>query len=320
MENSVKIRTTLATMLAISFFLSSTPAIASPQDKQSFEDLLHEVSSQPEAAVSSIEDIGRVGRDLIAESDIGVATIPSLATSSEGIKLTTELGTVELPLPAEAAGQASVVSGNSVLYADGEAPTIVQLIDGDSVRIQTITADINSPHSFEYSFPSEWSVGVLSDGSAWAASDEDSESAPVVSLAQPWAFDSNGNPIATHYAIEGTSIIQVIEPGESAVYPIISDPKYSLGKGIYIHFNRAETKTIASGGWAATGLAAVCAAAGLATGSPWGPTVLGGLCLAASGTIVYQAGVAENSNPKKCLFINLRPGVRVGGYKDSRCK
>lgn len=316
----MKIRTTLAATLAISFLLSSTAAVATPPNSDLLETHFERVSAQPEAAVDSIQDVDRIANTFVAESEVGHATIPSSASSTQTITLTSEIGTVELPLPEESAGQASVINGNTVVYADGLAPTTVQLVNENSVRIQTLTESANSPHSFEYIFPTDWSVGALEDGSAWASSNDDSESAPVVSIAPPWAYDSNNELVSTHYRIQGNSIIQVIEPDDSTVYPIISDPKYSLGKGIYIHFNRAETKTIASGGWGATGFSAVCAAAGLATGSPWGAAVLGGLCFAASGTIVYQAGVAENSNPKKCLFINLKPGVRVGGYKDSRCK
>jgi len=95
--------------------------------------------------------------------------------------------------------------------------------------------------------------------------------------------------------------------------------------GLYLHFNKAETETLASGGWGATFLSGSCAAAA----SPAGAVVAAGVglaCFATFGAIVYNAGVAKNSTPEKCVYVKWTPGpgaagVMVSGtYRDKRCK
>jgi hypothetical protein len=86
---------------------------------------------------------------------------------------------------------------------------------------------------------------------------------------------------------------------------------------------RAETKTIATMGWGAAILSAACGYAGAALGAHVGAAVGVALCGAVAGLIVYRAGTAQNSSPKRCLYLQFTAPVNPpasGTYKDSRCK
>ena len=73
--------------------------------------------------------------------------------------------------------------------------------------------------------------------------------------------------------------------------------------GYPTRFDDAETATLASSGWAATGISAVCALAGSAAAGSGGAAAAGAVCLAYAGTLVYQAGVAVNSSPARCVQL-----------------
>lgn len=64
----------------------------------------------------------------------------------------------------------------------------------------------------------------------------------------------------------------------------------------------------------------MCAAAGGLLG-PVGAVAFGAACLAQFGSIVYTAGVAQNSNPKKCVRLRwFGNSLTAATYKDGRCK
>lgn len=47
----------------------------------------------------------------------------------------------------------------------------------------------------------------------------------VATVQAPWAVDANSKPVPTHYEVEGTTLIQVVEhQGGSYAYPIVADP------------------------------------------------------------------------------------------------
>lgn len=90
----------------------------------------------------------------------------------------------------------------------------------------------------------------------------------------------------------------------------------------YLHFNKAETRPIAGLIGGAATIATICTVGG-AEGGPVVAAAMGAACLAYAGTIVYQAGVARNSSPERCLLIKFRvPNAgmyQIGTHRDLRC-
>ena len=130
-----------------------------------------------------------------------------------------------------------------------------------------------------------------------------------VALVQaPWAVDASGADVATHYELADNAIVQVVDHSEREIsYPVVADPTFTQINSFQtrIRWNRAETATIASGGWGAGAITAVCGLAGAAAGGPVGAAAFAAVCLAASGSAVYTAGVAQNSSPKRCLQLTF---------------
>ena len=50
----------------------------------------------------------------------------------------------------------------------------------------------------------------------------------------------------THYTVEGDSLIQVLDMNASTAYPVVADPKFSLGVGMYISLNTIEIRAFAT--------------------------------------------------------------------------
>ena len=265
------------------------------------------------------EELVDVGGSFVADTDGGTVSIP---TSASDPIVTVANGTeVELPLPAAVSHEAGELADGdgSVVYTGADADYDVKVVPGaEATRVLTIIGGPDAPTEYLYEFGAGHEVVLAPSGGAVVFKTNDFD-APGVILDAPWAFDNDGADVATHYEVRGTTLVQIVEH-EGAAYPVTADPTFSVGLGLYAHYNRAETKTISTMGWSATGAAAVCAAIGSMGG--WvGSAAMAAACLIVGGNIVYNAGVAENSKPKQCLYLrNLAGTLTSGTYSDNRCK
>lgn len=63
----------------------------------------------------------------------------------------------------------------------------------------------------------------------------------------PWAVDANGASVATHYAVNGSMLEQIVEVGSATNYPVTVDPRVTFSPfEISISFNKSEVKKLAS--------------------------------------------------------------------------
>lgn len=280
-------------------------------------------SLRPVADAEPTVEAQNTNEGLVAASDGNVTVISD--DPSDGITLTSADGVeVQIDLPgAHRADEAAISDNTTAVYTDA--------LPGASVAAQAIQEGVralvvieNSAAPNEYRFPITAPEGTTlekqEDGSINLVG---ADGTPFGNVAAPWAIDATGAPVATAFRIDGMTVIQSVQPDESAAYPIVIDPKFTWGwvTGT-AYFNKAETKTIASAGWGAASLTSVCALVGAAFGGPVGAAAMGAACFVYSATIVYTAGVANNSRPSKCLKIKvipaiptiLQPGTYSGGY------
>jgi hypothetical protein len=62
--------------------------------------------------------------------------------------------------------------------------------------------------------------------------------------------DANGKDVATHYEVDGTELVQVVNHTRAGVaYPVVADPTLSFGWWIYVKRNRTETHSVATSKW-----------------------------------------------------------------------
>jgi hypothetical protein len=93
----------------------------------------------------------------------------------------------------------------------------------------------------------------------------------TVEVEPPWAVDTNGRSVPTHFEVRGAALVQVVDhhTGDFA-YPIVADPKYKrrwFGTGGELVFNIRETRRGAQSGGAIAGMLGGCA------GIPGGPAI-----------------------------------------------
>ncbi|WP_354505134.1 hypothetical protein [Oerskovia enterophila] len=311
-----------ATTVSIALLATGLPAATAVGDQtESTARLIADVAPDQGDVI-----VGERDQDGIAASldnvDIIVPNDPKapivLASPSDGKSLA-----VSLPSDLDLADGAVASDGTLVFSAnDGGADAAVQILGDGSARIQTVIPDASAQHEFTYSFGDGITPILTEDGSVLLTTAVDASTSTVIGeLAAPWAVDAAGDVVATAYVIEGNSVTQRVDVQPGATYPVVADPSISYGLGIYYHFNRAETATLASYGLGgASAITAGCAALGsLAAGI--GAIVAGAACAVYGGPFFFQAGVAQNSSPKRCVFaVSRGPVLTSGTYKDSRCK
>lgn len=311
-----------ATTVSIALLATGLPAANAAEDSaEATARLIADVAPDQGDVIEGKQDHEGISAS-VDNVDITVPTDPTapivLAAPTDGKSLA-----VSLPAGLDLASGVVASDGTLVFSANaGGADAAVQILENGSARIQTIIPDASAQHEFTYRFGDGVTPILTEDGAVLLTTALDGSSSTVIGeLAVPWAVDAAGQAVETAYVIEGDAVTQQVDAEREATYPILADPSISYGLGIYYHFNRAETTTLAGYGLAgAASITAGCAALGsLAAGI--GAVVAGAACAAVGGPFFFQAGVAENSKPKRCVYAVLRgPALISGTYKDARCK
>lgn len=235
---------------------------------------------------------------------------------------------VDIALPSEINVSDGVVADDgTVVFEDNgnHAHAAVQALDDGSVRLQTVLDSPHAPSTYTYAFGGDTQLILLDDGTVEVTETiTDGVSATIGLVDAPWAIDATGTTVPTHYTVDGNTLTQHVDHSDDYAYPITADPSYSVGIGFYIHWTRAETATLAGYGVAGmTAATAACAWMGTKLAPPYGSIILGAGCAYVAIPLIHQAGVAQNSSPKRCAYTRYIPlgGVVVSGtYKDSRCR
>jgi hypothetical protein len=175
---------------------------------------------------------------------------------------------IEMELPAGSATDEAVqVTDGTVAYTDSAPQTsiVVQALDGGAARAMTILEGPAAPSSFDYAF------STADGGQVTLETDEvggihinDSTGTQIGYVDPAWAVDAHGQPVATNYEIAGDTLTQTVDHAADAAYPIVADPRVTLGKRLYTAFSKSEVDRVLAldrrYGSTAQGLAtAICA-------------------------------------------------------------
>ncbi|CAN5375734.1 hypothetical protein BH09ACT1_BH09ACT1_21550 [soil metagenome] len=148
--------------------------------------------------------------------------------------------TIGLPEEARISADASAAGKAAVSYSGQDTQTIVQPFE-DGLRLSTILRSGSSPTRYTYMLPAEVTPRLNEDGSAILAStfggvNSDGESMGITygAVGAPWAVDSAGASVRTHYEASEGALIQVVEPTRSTVFPVVADPTFWWGWNAFI--------------------------------------------------------------------------------------
>lgn len=276
----------------------------------------------------------RAAAGFVAATSAGRVAIPSRPADTITVSPNAGGAHVTVTLPREATvGTGRSAQDGTVVYpaADGATDVAAQALEQGGVRLLTVTRDAGGPTSFTYDFGPGVVPVLEADGSvvltAPAGPDGlDGLTVEIARIAAPWAVDADGDPVATRYRVDGTSVVQTVaHDAPGTAYPVVADPTISVGAGVYWHFNRAETRTWASYGVTGMGVAGgACAAVGR-LGGPIVAVAVGGACAYIAARMIHAATVANNSSPRRCFYVRMIPGlglafITAGTYAGSRCR
>lgn len=291
--------------------VGGSPAFASTQaDPDAVADAVQAVAPTELDALPMEES----SEQLTATLDEGGSVVAGL-DPTDGLAFVSTDGTqlAQVGLPgAEELGEASVSDDGSVTFAGDVSTSSVNVLAGaDAVRVSTVIGSARHAESFSYDFGDDVTVEIQEDGSALVLKNSDSPVSGnsavveqiVADLAKPWATDAAGTAVETRYVAHGGVLTQLVEhrhPG--VVYPVVADPTFDSPNVIQVRtrFNRPETAAIASGGWGGVVGSFSCGA-------------MAPVCVLASGTLAYQADVAQNSRPKRCVQVTATSPMIVPG-------
>lgn len=116
--------------------------------------------------------------------------------------------------------------GSTVLSGD-EADYVVDAYADGSLRVHAVieSQDKNHRIPFELSLSEDEFAQIEEDGSVgFYRNFDDGEQLLTSAIDKPWAVDAIGKPVATHFELDGNTLIQVIEADSTTVYPVTADP------------------------------------------------------------------------------------------------
>lgn len=228
--------------------------------------------------------------------------------------------------------------GMMVFAGKGDSPDVTVEALPSGARVTTVIKGDTAGRSFDYVLPDGVTAELRSDGRVELTEQievevdkGEVEISKIVGYVEPaWAIDAAGRDVPTSYEIEDGVLTQHVQTDSATTYPVVADPQWSVTSWnqARIRWNRAETATIAAGGWGATGAAGACGLAGSALAGPPGAAIGSAACLAAGGAAVYTAGVAQNSRPQRCLemyatvIFTIQPSFLpwFGTYSGGSCR
>jgi hypothetical protein len=133
-----------------------------------------------------------------------------------------EIG-VELPSVA-GLGDGVLDESGAVVYESDSSPVSLaaQATEDGGMQVLVVIDGPDAPT--EYRFDTTVPAGaVLLPSTDGGAAVVDAEGLVVAVVAPAWAVDANGQPVPTHYRVDGTTFVQVIDH-HGAAYPVVGDP------------------------------------------------------------------------------------------------
>lgn len=144
-------------------------------------------------------------------------------------------------LPPESASDGTIVYP----AADEGASAVVQMLDNGSMRVHTIIGGADDPAQFTYSFGPGVKPVPGDDGTIELVTVVDDAVIGVGHLGQAWAADADGADVDTWYEIADQKVVQHVQAEQSTIFPVVADPLFTYGLGVYMNLTGAQWKSIA---------------------------------------------------------------------------
>ena len=217
--------------LAVTSCLVALPLTAAHASADATPDATAQVISEASALLTTAQQttgsLPEPDGSLTAFTSSGETTISS--NPSDGISLESDkLGaTINIGLPnLRGASDSTVAANGTVVYSTDESTSLAVQPTATGVRLLSVLQDSSAPSSFDYDLdiPDGATLALATDGGATIT---DAAGLEIAAVKTPWATDSNGLAVPTHYEIDAGKITQFVgHKSGNFAYPIVADPDF----------------------------------------------------------------------------------------------
>ncbi|MFF1876151.1 hypothetical protein ACFVXD_45725, partial [Kitasatospora herbaricolor] len=132
----------------------------------------------------------------------------------------------QLPFAAQASD--AVAQGPGVVaYDNHNGSTTVGVVKADtSVQLNTVINNAQAPTRYDYQVAIPTGAHLSVDSGTGSVQFLGTNGELLGAIDAPWATDANGNPVPTHYEVNGTTVTQVVGFTSTTAFPVVADPKY----------------------------------------------------------------------------------------------
>ncbi|MEI6624133.1 MAG: hypothetical protein WCP28_19745 [Actinomycetes bacterium] len=167
--------------------------------------------------MGAISDIPSIDDQTVSQSDSPV-TIP--ADPAQPV----QFDGLPVAMGAQTDGATTTVSKDGLTVykgTDTATSTVVQPTDS-GVRFMTVINDASAPgeYSYDLTVPDGASAALTDSGGVLISTGDGSE---VARVSPPWAKDTNGVALPTHYELSGNTLTQYVNLA-GAAFPVVADP------------------------------------------------------------------------------------------------
>ncbi|MER5941336.1 hypothetical protein ABT121_28910 [Streptomyces sp. NPDC001928] len=185
----------------------------------------------------------------VTSTESGSVTVTAPTDSLGYVESTTADGTkLRLNLPETNKVTGVKAGAGTVVYADAARSTdlAVQPTSDGGARTLVTLKDDAAPDEYRFGLDLPSGTELMEDGNGgYLITKSGSKGATVLgSVDAPWAKDANGKAVPTSYRVEGDSLVQKVTTTADTAFPVVADPKVSIGFNIYIKYNKAEVKAL----------------------------------------------------------------------------
>jgi hypothetical protein len=175
------------------------------------------VESQISAAVPSLLDQTAASAEIEIKHDSNAhtATVTDVVGTSDNSSVSIGIATDGQPLVHD--GELSVINSESGNYSQ-----VIQPLSS-GYRIINIMNSQTSDNEFNFLIngPDGFKLEEH-EGAVWVVLGEEI----LGQIRAPWATDSNGRDVETHFVISGHTLTQIVLPAADDAFPIVSDPNW----------------------------------------------------------------------------------------------
>lgn len=215
---------------------SGLSAYASDSSKAYVLNALEDVSRAGSDSYSDVLSNRSVGslvnsKNVAVRFNDGTTSIEVPWEARDGISIQSTSGSISVELPfASSAVRAEKLADGLVAFDNLNGTFTVPVVKADgSVAVTSILKSADSANRFEYRFGLPKGVRLVLDSVSGAVDAIDGQGRWFAGVAKPWARDSRGADVPTHFELKGNVLIQSVDShSKNFSYPIVADPWLGL--------------------------------------------------------------------------------------------